>query len=277
MLGWGTGAAHQLLRHHIGDLPGRARERDSSNSCLPGFQPWKGLRIHPKLLRGMPHSGRIWCRQVPHGHRRCQGDQVREHSHLQVRLCQVTVHNGQVLGQSGGGNGPTSSSNTGLTWLAQFRALFPGTTARSDVAKPASRPASAASTGDCYSDQNTGTFAAIPFTGASPMSWLPYNWSLYGQLPLLGPLPTQQGIDHLVDRPKMSYGDAALPLGGHLALAVKEKIWRGEFVDLYSLLHKEPEPVASWGTRPQTPRWAKKKEESIRTGIIGLQATSSTW
>lgn len=49
------------------------------------------------------------------------------------------------------------------------------------------------------------------------------------------------------DRPRISYGDIALPLGGHLALSIKEKIWRGEFVDIFSLLQVEPEPVQRIG------------------------------
>lgn len=49
------------------------------------------------------------------------------------------------------------------------------------------------------------------------------------------------------ERPRISYGDIALPLGGHLALSVKEKIWCGEFVDIFSLLQMEPEPVAKVG------------------------------
>lgn len=31
--------------------------------------------------------------------------------------------------------------------------------------------------------------------------------------------------------PKRPFRDVALPLGGHLALSVREKIWRGEYVD----------------------------------------------
>lgn len=51
---------------------------------------------------------------------------------------------------------------------------------------------------------NTGVSTAIPFTGASPVSGQPYGWSPYGQLPLLGPLPIQPGLDQLSDRPRMS-------------------------------------------------------------------------
>lgn len=45
------------------------------------------------------------------------------------------------------------------------------------------------------------------------------------------------------ETPRLPYGDIALPLGGHLALSVREKIWSGEYVDMFSLLHTEPEPV----------------------------------
>lgn len=38
------------------------------------------------------------------------------------------------------------------------------------------------------------------------------------------------------DCPCISYQDIALPLGGHLALSVKEKNWRSELVDMFSLL-----------------------------------------
>lgn len=41
--------------------------------------------------------------------------------------------------------------------------------------------------------------------------------------------------------PPMPYGEEALPLGDHLAPAVKEKIWKGKYVYLFSLLHMEPE------------------------------------
>lgn len=38
-----------------------------------------------------------------------------------------------------------------------------------------------------------------------------------------------------------------LPVGGCLALAMKEKIWKGEFVDMFSLLQVEPEPIQKIG------------------------------
>lgn len=49
------------------------------------------------------------------------------------------------------------------------------------------------------------------------------------------------------EAPRRPYGDVSLPLGGHLALSVKEKIWRGEYIDMFSLLHTEPEPVPKVG------------------------------
>lgn len=52
----------------------------------------------------------------------------------------------------------------------------------------------------------------------------------------------------------MSYGDAALPLGGHVALGVKENFLRGEFVNLFSLLHKEPEPIMKVGDPHPNPQ-----------------------
>lgn len=57
----------------------------------------------------------------------------------------------------------------------------------------------------------------------------------------------------------MSYGDAALRLGEHLALSIK-KIWRGEFVDLFSLLHKEPEHVARVGDPTPDPQLLQKQK-----------------
>lgn len=47
--------------------------------------------------------------------------------------------------------------------------------------------------------------------------------------------------------PPSSYGAVALPLGGHLTLSVKQKIWHGKYVDMFSLLHSEPEPVQKVG------------------------------
>lgn len=49
------------------------------------------------------------------------------------------------------------------------------------------------------------------------------------------------------DLPLISYGDLALLLGSHLALAVKERIWRGEYMDIFSLIQVEPEPVPKLG------------------------------
>lgn len=43
--------------------------------------------------------------------------------------------------------------------------------------------------------------------------------------------------------PPPSCSSIALLLGGHLVLSEKEKIWRGKYVDVFSLLHTEPEPV----------------------------------
>ncbi|XP_053105449.1 uncharacterized protein LOC128324664 isoform X3 [Hemicordylus capensis] len=37
-------------------------------------------------------------------------------------------------------------------------------------------------------------------------------------------------------------GEVSLPLGDHLLLATKEKIWRNEYVDMFSLLFRETEP-----------------------------------
>lgn len=56
------------------------------------------------------------------------------------------------------------------------------------------------------------------------------------------------------------YGSVDLPLGGHLALTVKEKIWRGEFVDLFSLLHTEPEPVPKVGEPERDQETVKKRK-----------------
>lgn len=56
----------------------------------------------------------------------------------------------------------------------------------------------------------------------------------------------------------MSHGDAALPLGGHLALPVKEKNWRREFVDIFSLLHKLSQPIMKLGDLAPDPQVVKK-------------------
>lgn len=100
---------------------------------------------------------------------------------------------------------------------------------------------------------NAAVPSVLPFIGISPVSGQPYGFLPYGHFPYYGALTPQMGLDPSGDRPHMSYGDAALPLGGHLALALKEKIWRGEFLDLFILLHKEPEPVAWVGDPDQTP------------------------
>lgn len=66
------------------------------------------------------------------------------------------------------------------------------------------------------------------------------------------------GESGLEERP---YGGVDLPLGGHLALSVKEKIWRGEYVDLFSLLQAEPEPVRKVG-KPERDQESMKKRRS---------------
>ncbi|XP_053152458.1 uncharacterized protein LOC128345096 [Hemicordylus capensis] len=48
--------------------------------------------------------------------------------------------------------------------------------------------------------------------------------------------------------------NTSLPLGGHLLPSVKERIWRGEFVDIFHLLFREPEPALK--------EWEQKKEET---------------
>lgn len=75
----------------------------------------------------------------------------------------------------------------------------------------------------------------------------------YGPPPLgqfMGPL--QQGggaglVLQQAERPRISYRDIALPLRRRLALSVKEKIWKGEFVDMFSLLQVKPELVQKTG------------------------------
>lgn len=56
--------------------------------------------------------------------------------------------------------------------------------------------------------------------------------------PMFGPLYSEGG-DEPVRRP---YGDVALPLGVRLALAIKEKIWRREYIDLFSLHSESGQP-----------------------------------
>lgn len=67
----------------------------------------------------------------------------------------------------------------------------------------------------------------------------------------VGLFPQAQGLRGLVveqsEHPRISYGNIALPLGSHLALSVKGKIWKGEFVDMFNLLQVEPEPVLKLG------------------------------
>lgn len=60
---------------------------------------------------------------------------------------------------------------------------------------------------------------------------------------MFGPLHSE-GED---DAPKRPYGDVALPLGGHLTLSVRDKIWRGEYVDIFSLMDTESKPVPKVG------------------------------
>lgn len=93
-----------------------------------------------------------------------------------------------------------------------------------------------------------GAFNVAP-RGMGTGSWPAQNMGA-GAPPLgqfMGPFPQAQGPGGLIieqnERPRISYGDTGLPLGRHLALSVKEKIWKGEFVYLFSLLQTEPEPV----------------------------------
>lgn len=49
-------------------------------------------------------------------------------------------------------------------------------------------------------------------------------------------------------------------LGGHLALSIKEKIWRGEFADLFSLLHKDPKAALKGGDPAPDPHVVRKRK-----------------
>lgn len=74
-------------------------------------------------------------------------------------------------------------------------------------------------------------------------------------------------------------GDVVLPRGGHLALAIKEKIWRGDYIDIFSLLHMEPDTVLKVGD----PLWNQeivKKRKIIKltaTGPTGFMDTRFIW
>ncbi|XP_054852798.1 uncharacterized protein LOC129341561 isoform X2 [Eublepharis macularius] len=69
-----------------------------------------------------------------------------------------------------------------------------------------------------------------PF-GQPAAFWPPYLGGLYYQPTALGSLPYRA----------MPFGDAALPLGDHLTPATRDKILRGEFVDVFTLLFRELE------------------------------------
>lgn len=92
---------------------------------------------------------------------------------------------------------------------------------------------------------------AGPAAGARPLSSLASQMVVQGA-PLLSP---------------MLYGEEALPLGDHLAPAVKEKIWKGEYVDLFSLLHREPEPESKAGQYTQ-------EQQTVRKPKIDLNWTN---
>lgn len=97
---------------------------------------------------------------------------------------------------------------------------------------------------------NTAVYAAAP---------LGY-WGPYGPY-----LPVQQGL--IADPPSIAYGSIAIPLGGHLALSIKEKIWRGEFIAVFSLLHAEPDPIPRVGD-------PIKNQETIRKQKIDKNFTN---
>lgn len=101
---------------------------------------------------------------------------------------------------------------------------------------------------------------ALPLTGVSPVSGLPYGLHTVGQAAYPGAMLTQTGIEYPAEWPCMSYGEAALLLGGHLVLAINEKNWRGEFLDLFSLLHKETDPVARVGDPAPDPHITRKRK-----------------
>lgn len=67
----------------------------------------------------------------------------------------------------------------------------------------------------------------------------------------MGPTQQAQGQAGLVtdqsERPRISYGDIALPLGGHLALSVKERMREGELIDIFRLLQVKPEEAQMIG------------------------------
>lgn len=92
---------------------------------------------------------------------------------------------------------------------------------------------------------------AQPPYGSPPLGAPGYAGSSATPLGQMIAPPTQATPGGLVmdsgECPCISYSDIALPLGGHLALCVKKKIWRGEFIDMFSLLQIKPEPVQCIG------------------------------
>ncbi|XP_053167389.1 uncharacterized protein LOC128351680 isoform X3 [Hemicordylus capensis] len=105
--------------------------------------------------------------------------------------------------------------------------------------------------------QTWGQAASLPFPGvigglqgAAEQVWLG-NRPAAGSLNILGssPAPISEAggspgyypMGVLPSPQHAPYGGMGLPLGGHLLPSTKEKILKGEYVDIFSLLFREPE------------------------------------
>ena len=72
------------------------------------------------------------------------------------------------------------------------------------------------------------------------------------------------------------YGAISTPVGYHLLPATKDKIWKGAFVDIFSLLFREEEARDKEKDRRGS-RKRVKRGKPKEPGPIGWQVTSYSW
>lgn len=96
----------------------------------------------------------------------------------------------------------------------------------------------------------TGWAAGVAQPVGSPPPYGFSRSSLYGLPPSSGLSSGIKGLTYIPE-PNHAYGKMALALGRHLTPSIKEKVLKGEYVGIFSLLHGMPEPTEKSEDKPK--------------------------